>query len=37
MELLTLVIGISIRLVLPLGLLFWASCRLQSWDQRRTV
>lgn len=37
MELLTLVIGISIRLILPLGLLFWVSSRLQAWDQRRTI
>lgn len=37
MELVTMIIGISIRLALPLGLLFWASIRLQAWDQRRMI
>jgi len=37
MELMTVVIGISIRLALPLGLLFWASIRLQAWDKRRML
>lgn len=37
MELLTVILGISIRFVLPLGLLLWASARLQAWDQRRTI
>lgn len=37
MELLTVVIGIILRFALPLGLLFWASHRLQAWDQRRAI
>lgn len=36
MELITTLIAISIRLALPLALLFWASIRLQTWDKRRT-
>lgn len=37
MEVLTLILGIGIRLAIPLGLLFLASGRLQAWDRRRTV
>ena len=37
MELITTILGIGIRLALPLALLFWASIRLQTWDQRRTL
>jgi hypothetical protein len=37
MEAITLLIGITLRLALPLGLLFWLSSRLQAWDQKRGV
>jgi hypothetical protein len=37
MEGLSLVLGMVLRLALPLGLLFLLSARLQAWDQRRSV
>lgn len=37
MEILTVILGIGIRFILPLGLLLWTSTRLQAWDQRRTI
>ena len=37
MESLTMVLGIMLRIALPIGLLFWLSGSLQSWDQRRSI
>jgi hypothetical protein len=35
MEAITLFFGMALRIVLPIGLLFWISARLRAWDQRR--
>ena len=37
MESITLLLGIALRIALPIGLLFWMSARLQAWDQKRGV
>ena len=35
MESLTMVLGIVLRIALPVGVLFGLSAYLRSWDQRR--
>jgi hypothetical protein len=35
MEAITLFLGITLRIALPVGILFWMSARLQNWDQKR--
>jgi hypothetical protein len=37
MEGISLVLGMALRIVVPLALLFLLSARLQAWDQRRAV
>lgn len=37
MEALTLVLGMMIRLALPVGLLLWVSGQLRAWDARRAI
>ena len=34
MELITLVIGLVIRICVPAALLFWGASQLKAWDQR---
>lgn len=35
MEAISLFLGVALRIVLPIGLLFWVSARLRAWDQKR--
>jgi hypothetical protein len=35
MEAATLFLGMTLRIVLPIGILFWISARLRAWDQKR--
>lgn len=35
MEAITFLLGLTLRILLPLGLLFWISARLRAWDQKR--
>ena len=37
MELIALAIGMVIRIVVPVAVLFWACGRLQAWDRRRSA
>lgn len=34
MEAITLLLGIALRIALPIGFLFWMSARLRAWDQK---
>lgn len=35
MEGIAFLLGMTLRIILPIGLLFWISARLQAWDQKR--
>ncbi len=33
-EAITLLLGVTLRIILPIGVLFWISAKLQAWDQK---
>jgi|GEM_PF-2395875 predicted DNA-binding transcriptional regulator YafY len=35
MEAMTFLLGVTLRIILPFGLLFWISAELRAWDQKR--
>jgi len=37
MQLIALVVGVTVRIALPLALLLWGSSRLLAWDQSRVA
>ncbi len=35
MEGLAFLLGVTLRIIVPIGLLFWISAELRAWDQKR--